>query len=72
VPAFTAVYGLVGYAIFLTGAMLEILGHNAGMALSLPCGLFEIAFGALLIAQGFPASSWQWRTTHIPGLRLTP
>ena len=48
-------YGLAGYAIFLAGAILEILGHNVGVALSIPGGLFEIAFGVLLIAQGFPA-----------------
>jgi hypothetical protein len=55
VPAFMAVWGLAGYAIFLAGAMLEILGYSAGVVLSIPGGLFEIAFGALLIAKGFPA-----------------
>jgi hypothetical protein len=34
--------------------MLEILGHNVGVALSIPGGLFEIAFGVLLIAKGLP------------------
>jgi hypothetical protein len=56
VPRFLAVYGLAGYAIFLAGAILEILGHNVGVALSIPGGLFEIAFGILLIAKGFPAA----------------
>ena len=55
VPRLLAVYGLAGYAIFLAGAILEILGHNVGVALSIPGGLFEIAFGVLLIAKGFPA-----------------
>ncbi len=54
VPAFMAVYGLAGYALFLAGAMLQILGHNVGVALSIPGGIFEITFGALLIARGFP------------------
>lgn len=49
-------YGLAGYALFLAGAMLEVLGHNVGVALSIPGGIFEIAFGALLIAKGFPWS----------------
>jgi hypothetical protein len=35
--------------------MLEILGHNVGAALSIPGGPFEIAFGVLLTAKGFPA-----------------
>ena len=51
---FLAIYGLAGYAIFLVGAILEILGHNVGVALSIPGGVFEIAFGVLLIAKGFP------------------
>ena len=59
VPAFMAVYGLAGYALFLAGAMLEVLGHNVGVALSIPGGIFEIAFGALLIAKGFPAEQSQ-------------
>ena len=33
VPRFMAVYGLAGYAIFLAGAILEILGRNVGV----PC-----------------------------------
>lgn len=49
-------YGLAGYALFLAGAMLEVLGHNVGVALSIPGGTFEIALGALLIAKGFPRS----------------
>jgi sulfite exporter TauE/SafE len=40
----------------LIGAILEILGHNVGVALSIPGGLFEIVFGILLIAKGFPAA----------------
>ena len=34
------------------GQMLEIFGHNVGVALSIPVGLFEIAFGVRLIAKG--------------------
>jgi hypothetical protein len=67
VPKFLAVRGLAGYAIFPAGAILEILGHNAGVALSIPGGLFEIAFGILLIAKGFPkrraATTTGWPAT---------
>jgi hypothetical protein len=54
VPGFMAVWGLVGYAVFLAGSMLEILGYGVGLALSVPGGLFEIALAVLLIARGFP------------------
>ena len=75
VPKFLAVYGLAGYAIFLAGAILEILGRNVGVALSIPGGLFEIAFGILLIAQGFPeaqSSDYEGLARNAPPARTTP
>ena len=44
VPAFLAVWGLGGYALFMAGTIAELLG-----------GLFEVALGILLIVKGFPA-----------------
>ncbi|MER5324935.1 DUF4386 domain-containing protein [Streptosporangium roseum] len=55
VPRFMAVWGLVGYAVFLVGAILEVLGYGVGVALSVPGGLFEVGLGVLLIVKGFPA-----------------
>jgi sulfite exporter TauE/SafE len=76
VPRFLAVYGLAGYAIFLAGAILEILGHNAGgVALSIRGGLFEIAFGILLIAKGLPeaqSSDYEKLARNAPPARTTP
>ncbi|TDC82190.1 DUF4386 domain-containing protein [Micromonospora sp. KC606] len=54
VPRYLAGWGPVGYAIFLVGAVLELLGYRVGMALSIPGGLFEVGLGALLIVKGFP------------------
>jgi hypothetical protein len=56
VPRFLAVWGLVGYAIFAIGAMLEVLGYGVSLALSVPGGLFELALGVLLIGGGFPVA----------------
>ncbi|MFE9751564.1 DUF4386 domain-containing protein [Saccharothrix saharensis] len=53
VPRWLAVWGGVGYAVFLLGAVLEVLGHGVGVALSVPGGLFEIALGVLLVTRGF-------------------
>ncbi len=50
-----AVWGAVGYAVFLVGAVLEVLGYGVGVALAVPGGLFEIALGVLLITKGFTA-----------------
>jgi hypothetical protein len=75
VPRYLAAYGLAGYAIFLAGAILEILGHNVGVALSIPGGLFEIAFGILLIAKGFPeaqSSDYDRLARNFPPARTAP
>ena len=53
VPRFLAAWGFVGYAVFFAGAVLEIAGLPYGIMLSIPGGLFEIAFGIWLIAKGF-------------------
>lgn len=47
-PRFLSVWGFVGYAIFLVGAVLELLGFNFSLILSIPGGLFEVAFGVWL------------------------
>ncbi len=56
VPRTLALWGVVGYAIHLTGAISEIFGIHASLLLSLPGGLFEVAFGIWLIAKGFRSS----------------
>lgn len=48
-----AVWGLIGYAVVLVGAIVEVLGYGVGVALSVPGGLVEIGLGALPIMKGF-------------------
>jgi len=45
--------GCIGYAIFISGCMLELFGLPYGTVLSAPGGLFEIALSIWLIAKGF-------------------
>lgn len=52
VPRLLALLGLVGYAAFFAGSVLEVLGYAVGNVLSAPGGLFEVALGVLLIARG--------------------
>lgn len=53
VPRFLAAWGFIGYAVFFVGAVLEMAGLPYGVILSIPGGLFEIAFGIRLITKGF-------------------
>jgi Domain of unknown function (DUF4386) len=53
VPRTLALWGVVGYSIHITGAVAEIFGIHVGLVLSIPPGLFEVAFGVWLIAKGF-------------------
>lgn len=57
VPRTLAVWGFAGYAVFLTGALLEIFGFGVGLLLSVPGGLFEVCFGIWLMVKGFAPSA---------------
>ena len=52
-PRALALWGVIGYAIFALGGVLEIAGYGVGLALSVPGGLFEVAAGSFLLARGF-------------------
>lgn len=53
IPRGLAALGIAGYAIFASGAVLEILGLQVGLLLSIPGGLFEVAVAIWLIVRGF-------------------
>lgn len=52
IPRWAAVWGFCGYAVFLSGALLELAGVNSGLLLSIPGGLFELFFAVWLIVKG--------------------
>ena len=53
IPQPMAALGVIGYAIFLAGAIAEIFGIHIGVALSIPGGLFEVGLGIWLLIKGF-------------------
>jgi hypothetical protein len=59
VPRLVAVWGSVGYALLATGGALELFGHEVGILLGVPGGLFEATLGVLLVAKGFPEAQHQ-------------
>jgi hypothetical protein len=59
IPRFLSIWGLIGYAILMTGALAEIFGIHIGLVLSLPGGLFEVALGLWLLIKGFGALAYK-------------
>lgn len=53
VPGFVAIWGFIGYIIFISGTIFELFGYTIGMMLSVPGGLFEIFLSMWLIIKGF-------------------
>ncbi len=58
-PRWLAVWGLVGYATFLAGSLVEIVGLDLQLIHTIPGGLWEVFAGVWLIVKGFnaPASA---------------
>jgi hypothetical protein len=58
IPRFLSIWGLIGYAILMAGAIAEIFGIHIGVMLSIPGGLFEGALGFWLIFKGFQPDAY--------------
>ena len=56
VSRWLAVWGVVGYAFFLVGSVLQILGLELNSIQTIPGGLWEVFIGVWLIARGFNAT----------------
>lgn len=57
VPRVFALWGGLGYAIFIAGTLFELFGIAIGTFLSIPGGLFEIGLSLWLIFKGFTPRS---------------
>jgi len=57
VPRLLAVWGLIGYAVLLSGSVLQALGFNLSSIQAIPGGLWELFIGVWLIVKGFSTSS---------------
>jgi hypothetical protein len=57
IPRLLAIWGLIGYAILLSGSVLQVLGFNLNSIQAIPGGLWEIFIGVWLIVKGFSSSS---------------
>jgi hypothetical protein len=58
VPQIFVIWGLIGYASFLGGSILEVLGVNLQLLHTIPGGLWEMSVGVWLIAKGFSSAAF--------------
>lgn len=57
IPRPLAVWGLVGYAVILSGSVLQILGLNLMSIHAIPGGAWEVFIGVWLVVKGFTSSN---------------
>jgi hypothetical protein len=57
VPRLVAVWGLAGYALLLSGSVLQVVGFDLRLIHTVPGGLWELFIGVWLIVKGFNASA---------------
>lgn len=57
VPRLVAVWGLAGYALLLSGSVLQVVGFDLRLIHTVPGGLWELFIGIWLIVKGFNASA---------------
>lgn len=67
-PRFLATWGIVGYAIFALGSVLDLAGYAVGIAAAVPGGLFEVAAGSYLLVKGFREAMPDAPATPSPAL----
>ena len=71
-PRWLSAWGVVGYAMFLVGAIAEIFGLHISLALSIPGGLFELALGVWLIVKGFSPTAVAGEAAPRPAANVRP
>lgn len=58
IPRWLAAWGLVGYALHMTGAAAEILGAPISLVLLIPGGIFEVTLAFWLLIKGFTPAAY--------------
>lgn len=72
VPRLLAMWGAIGYAFLMTGAVAEIFGIHIGLVFSIPGGLFELTLGVWLIVRGFRPPAYGDRVETVRTVDRSP
>ena len=72
IPGYLAGWGGIGYALFLAGAIAEILGIHIGLMLTIPGIFFEVGLPVWLFIKGFEPKAYGGRAVEVmtPTIRL--
>ena len=58
IPRWLAAWGLIGYAVHMTGAAAEIFGSPISLLLLIPGGIFEVTLAIWLLVKGFTPAAY--------------
>ena len=58
IPRWLAAWGLIGYALHMTGAAAEIFGAPISLVLLIPGGIFEVTLAFWLLIKGFTPAAY--------------
>lgn len=58
IPRWLSVWGVLGYGIFMVGAIAEIFGVHIGLMCTIAGGLFEVVLGFWLLINGFEPEAY--------------
>ena len=72
IPRFLAAWGVIGYAMHLTGAIAEIFGIPISLVLLIPRGLFELGLAFWLLIRGFQPAAYANRADVAVTPKLRP
>jgi hypothetical protein len=67
IPRWLSVWGVLGYGIFMVGAIAEIFGVHIGLMCTIAGGLFEVMLGFWLLIKGFEPEAYGQLAPATPG-----
>jgi hypothetical protein len=68
IPRWLSVWGVLGYGIFMVGAIAEIFGVHIGLMCTLAGGLFEVVLGFWLLIKGFEPEAYGQNVSMAPAM----
>jgi hypothetical protein len=68
IPRWLSLWGVVGYGVFLVGAVAEIFGVHIGLMCTIAGGVFEVVLGFWLLIKGFEPEAYDPNFSMAPAM----